>query len=200
MRECTTCKRNTTPRKHTLMPQVFYKDNISETLLNQVQSEKKHAREKLYIHRNLTTTQEISSELFLLTASSVRCFAAARASFIFFMASTTSWFVITWHQIVVNKFEVHSQHKDTQIKKNKNTGFKLSICSFAVCVCVCNDRLQINQPSTVHHLLRQQTLFHHLSSPTSQKVRNLNVSSSSYHRMPALQPTAHQHVVRPLNP
>jgi len=45
--------------------------------------------------RNLTTIQEMSSLLFLATASSVRCLAAAWGSFMSLIESTASWFDIT---------------------------------------------------------------------------------------------------------
>ena len=51
-------------------------------------------------HWNFTTMQEISSVLFLLTASSVRRFAEDRASFIFFIQLAASWFDITWNNFI----------------------------------------------------------------------------------------------------
>lgn len=47
------------------------------------------------IYCNFTTMQDMSSLLFLERASSIKCFAAACASFMFLMESAASWFDMT---------------------------------------------------------------------------------------------------------
>lgn len=69
-----------------------HEESSPPTLQRKAQQE---AREKYKSQQNLTTMMEISSELFLASASSVRCFAAALASFMFLIESAASWFVIT---------------------------------------------------------------------------------------------------------
>jgi hypothetical protein len=64
---------------------------------------------------NLTTMQEISSELFLLSASSVRRFAADRASLISLIASTASWFDITCN----NRHEYKIKHMFVRKREEK---------------------------------------------------------------------------------
>ena len=52
--------------------------------------------------------------LFLISASSVRCFAAALASFMFLIESAASWFVITWISVHANYITLEKKMNDTQ--------------------------------------------------------------------------------------
>lgn len=134
--------------------------------------------------------QEISSLLFLDSASSIRCLAAAWESLMPLMESAASWLDITcrnagnmnerWNVILQCRLKNVCRYIWLEIRTWKDDEKKFL------------DGLDLITPSTARRLLKWQTQHHHLLAPLLYQALSSDASSSSCLQMLWPLPAVHQ--------